>query len=55
MTYKYYIFRHRLKDSVASYERFNSIYNIMWGYMNQAMRRQYLEINYKYRFTEGAY
>ena len=51
MTYRYYIRQNKLQDSKEAYREYCEKYHSTWGYMKPGMQKQFVEVNYKYRFA----
>lgn len=51
MTYKYYIFKNHLPDSVESYRSYCERYISFWSAMGDGMKEQFIATNYKFRFA----
>lgn len=51
MTYKYFILKNRLNDSKESYEQYLSIYHSGWSHMKESWKKQFVQVNFKFRFA----
>ena len=51
MTYKYYILKNRIADSIEAYTEYNERYNSVYRVMSETMKAQYIDQTYRYRFA----
>lgn len=51
MTYKYYIIKNRLADNMESYTAYCNKYMTLLKGMNEKMKTQIIEANYRMRFV----
>ena len=51
MTYKYYMMKNKLNDSKETFREYCENYHSTWNYMNPGMKKQFVEVNYKFRFA----
>lgn len=50
MTYKFYLLKNNVKDSLEAYTEYLSRYDKVYGLMPASIRVQYAQVTYKYRF-----
>ena len=51
MTYKYYMMKNKLNDGKETFREYCERYHSTWDSMNPGMQEQFVESNYKLRFT----
>ena len=51
MTYKYYMMKNKLNDSKETFREYCERYHSTWDSMNPGMQKQFVEVNYKFRFA----
>ena len=51
MTYKYYMMKNKLNDSKETFTEYCEKYHSTWNSMNPGMQKQFVEVNYKFRFA----
>ena len=51
MTYKYYMMKNKLNDSKETFREYCENYHSTWDSMNPDMQKQFVEVNYKFRFA----
>ena len=51
MTYKYYMMKNKLNDSKETFTEYCEKYHSTWNSMKPGMQKQFVEVNYKFRFA----
>lgn len=50
MTYKYFILKNKLPDSIDSYTKYQEQHGELYKTLNPGMKKQFIQMNYKSRF-----